>query len=160
MDSEVLMNGWVWFRWVPPPGSRTAMICINVAHVEAVAGLDERDGTAIYLASGEKHIIPNASVSDVAAQLREAQAYIDGTHRALEKQQEMREEIEQFVADRCIIGDRDGDNTALYQAYTEWCRDGLIGERSQKWFTRGLLASGFRQTTSRTNGRRWQGLCV
>lgn len=160
MDSDVLTNGWVWFRWVPPPGSRTAMICINVAHVEAVSGLDERDGTAIYLISGEKHILPNASVSDVAAQLRQAQTYIDGTNDLIEKQEEMREEIQQFVADRCVVGERDGDNTALYRAYTEWCRNGLLGEHSQKWFTRGLLACGFRQVASRTHGRRWQGLAL
>jgi phage/plasmid-associated DNA primase len=136
------------------------MICINVAHVEAVSGLDERDGTAIYLTSGEKHVLPNASVSEVAVQLRQAQIYIDGTHRMLKKQEEMREEIEQFVADRCIVGEQDGDNTALYLAYTEWCRDGLLGERSQKWFTRALLACGFRQAASRTHGRRWQGLAL
>lgn len=160
MDSQVLTNGWVWFKWVPPPGSRTAMICINVKHVEAVAGLDEREGTAIYLTSGEKHIVPNASVNDVAAQLREAQMYVDGTHRALEKQEEMREEIERFVADRCVVGERDGENTALYLAYTEWCRDELLEERSQKSFTRALLACGFRQSASRTHGRRWERLAL
>lgn len=164
MDSHVLMNGWVWFRWPEQPGDRIATICVNIAHVSAVAGLEEKDRTALFMSSGEKHIIPNASPSEVALQLMCAKLYVDGTVEP-EREDEQRAasdlaDVQEFIADCTIESSGSIDNRAVYSAYRKWATEYGLQVRSHKWLSQHLRELGYEQDASRTNGRRWRGFLL
>lgn len=164
MDSHVLMNGWVWFRWPEQPGDRIATICVNIAHVSAVAGLEDKDRTALFMSSGEKHIIPNASPSEVALQLMCAKLYVDGTVER-EREDEQRaasdlEDVQEFIADCTVESSGSIDNRAVYSAYRKWATEYGLQVRSHKWLSQHLRELGYEQDASRTNGRRWRGFLL
>ena len=164
MESHVLMNGWVWFKWPEQPGDRVATLCVNIAHVAAVAGLEQKDRTALYMSSGEKHVIPNASPTEVALELMRAKLYVDGTvNRELEEEQRAADDLEdvrEFIADCTVESTASIDNRYVYSAYRKWATEYGLQVRSHKWLSQHLRALGYEQEASRTNGRRWRGFLL
>lgn len=63
-----------------------------------------------------------------------------------------------FISERCIIGVQSVANSALFQAYRDWCEVNGEKPRAQRSLTRALLDRGYRQAANRMNGRRWEGL--
>ena len=164
MNSEVLMNGWVWFKWPEEPTGKVTAICVNIAHISAVAGLDGKDRTALFMSSGEKHIIPNASPNDVAMEIMLAKMHVDGEmsrlHEELEREKSDQEDASDFMSDCTVEATASIDNRAVYAEYRKWATSYGLPVRSHKWLTQQLHALGYQQEPSRTNGRKWKGFLL
>ena len=64
-----------------------------------------------------------------------------------------------FMSEKCLLYGV-CINTDLYKSFSEWQQANGEKPRSQKWLTRALYDRGYKQDTSRKNGRRWVDLSL